>query len=82
LSELTVVVDFVSLEPPFDVVVVFVVSDLASLFVSPDVFASVPALPSFVGDAFAPLLRKSVTYQPEPFSWKPAAETFLESADA
>lgn|GEM_PF-4038240 len=27
--------------------------------------------------AEAPLLRKSVTYQPEPLSWKPAAVTCL-----
>ena len=27
----------------------------------------------------APLLRKSVTYQPEPLSWKPAAVTCLEN---
>src|SRR5689334_2882192 len=35
--------------------------------------------PSF-GACLAPLLRKSVTYQPEPFSWKPAAETRLRSS--
>jgi hypothetical protein len=30
----------------------------------------------------SPPLRKSVTYQPEPLSWKPAAVTCLENADA
>jgi len=30
------------------------------------------------GLAALPLFRKSVTYQPEPFNWKPAAVTCLE----
>jgi hypothetical protein len=53
----------------------------------PPVFASGAAVASplpfasFVGDGFAPVLRKSVTYQPEPFKWKPAADTRLTSSD-
>jgi hypothetical protein len=30
-------------------------------------------------DGFAPLLRKSVAYQPLPFSWKPAALNIFEN---
>jgi hypothetical protein len=43
----------------------------------PSVLAAAPPF-----DAFAPPLlplRKSVTYQPEPLSWKPAAVTCLEN---
>ena len=36
--------------------------------------------PSFAGAGLAPLPLKSVAYQPLPFNWKPAAETFLTSA--
>ena len=81
MSEFTVVVDFVSVAPPLSVVVVLVVSDLVSPLASADGFASAAPLSPFAVD-LAPLLRKSVTYQPDPFNWKPAAETFLASADA
>ena len=40
-------------------------------------------LASVAGAEFPPLPpRKSVTYQPEPLSWKPAAVTCLEKACA
>ena len=43
-------------------------------------FASAAVVPGATSAVLAPpllLLRKSVTYQPEPFSWKPAAVTCL-----
>ena len=45
--------------------------------------AGVAAVPA-AGAALPPLLppRKSVTYQPDPFSWKPAAVTCLENVSA
>lgn len=48
---------------------------LLAAAVSPDFDAA-------VSDLAPPLLppRKSVTYQPEPFNWKPAAVTCLEKA--
>src|SRR5512142_1951765 len=51
-----------------------VVASVLPVFAS-GAFASPLPLASFVVAGFAPLLRKSVTYQPEPFSWKPAADT-------
>jgi hypothetical protein len=52
-------------------------SAVAGLFASP-----VPAASVFGGTAVAGLLplRKSVTYHPEPFNWKPAADTCFTSA--
>jgi len=42
-----------------------------------------PGLASVAGAELPPLPpRKSVTYQPEPLSWKPAAVTCLEKASA
>ena len=52
-------------------------SAVAGLFAS-----QVPAASVFGGTAVAGLLplRKSVTYHPEPFNWKPAADTCFTSA--
>src|SRR6476659_1526097 len=44
----------------------------------PDAAAGVAGFSFAAG--FAPLFRKSVTYQPEPFNWKPAAETSFRSS--
>ena len=47
---------------------------VAEVSLPPDFASSFLAAPSFLP---APLFLKSVTYQPEPFSWKPAADTSL-----
>jgi hypothetical protein len=49
-------------------------------FASPDDFASPDGL-SAAGADLAPS-RKSVTYQPDPFSWKPAAVTCFSKLSA
>src|SRR5512135_1619497 len=56
-----------------------VVASVPPVFASEGLASPLP-LASFVVEGFAPLLRKSVTYQPEPFSWKPAADTRFTSS--
>ena len=70
----------------FDSVVALAEAGFSAAFASDPVLASplvgdvAPLLsPDFVADlslaaGFAPLLRKSVAYQPEPLSWNPAAD--------
>ena len=49
---------------------------------SPDAGLGAPALEPSAALAPAEPPRKSVTYQPEPLSWKPAAVTCLEKVSA
>jgi len=67
--------------------VVDVAEGVAALLVSPagdELAAPSVAAPVSVDDpdALLPPSRKSVTYQPLPLSWKPAAVTCLENASA
>lgn len=59
------------------------VSGFASALASDAGASDFAALSSVFAAGFDLLpLRKSVTYQPLPFNWKPAADTFLTSASA
>ena len=58
--------------------------DAPALSLPPSVAPFPPAPPAFPPAVAVPLLppRKSVTYQPDPLSWNPAAVTCLEKASA
>ena len=51
---------------------------LGAVLESPVAAAALAGAASPAFGVAAPLLRKSVTYQPEPLSWNPAAVTCLE----